>query len=98
MVVDKNVRIDEAINTGYYFSINSQMVRYQNGQSLIRKMPIDRILVESDAPFTKGNSSDYAVEQLAGTVEQLADIYGMSLKQMQNILSGDFKRLLKNEK
>lgn len=95
---DKNVRIDEAIDNEYYFSINNQMVHYQSGQTLIKRMPINRILVESDAPFTKGNSHNYIVEQLTGTVEQLADIYGVSLEQMQGIVSGNFKRLLKNEK
>ena len=95
---DKNVRIDKALENGYYFSVNSQMARYRSGQTLIQKIPIDRILVESDAPFTKGNSHDYLVEQLDGTVEQLAAIYGMSLEQMQGIMSDNFKRLLNNEK
>lgn len=95
---DKNVRIDEAIDNKYYFSINNQMAHYQSGQTLIQRMPINRILVESDAPFTKGNSHNYLLEQLIGTVEQLAAIYGVSLEQMQGIVSDNFKRLLNNEK
>jgi TatD DNase family protein len=95
---DKNVRMDEAIDNGYYFSINSQMASFQSGQALIRKMPTNKILVESDAPFTDQNRRDYTVEQLTGTVGQLAAIYKVSLEQMQDIVSGNFKRLLNDVK
>ena len=95
---DKNVRINEAIDNGYYFSINNQMASYQSGQNMIRKMSIYRLLVESDAPFTKGNDHFYAVEQLDNTVGKLANIFGIPLEEMRSIISDNFKRLLNNEK
>ena len=94
---DKNVRLNQAVDNGYYFSINRQMTLYQSGQNLIRKMPIQRLLIESDAPFTRGNSPSYAIEQLDDTVKQLAAIFGASLDEMNNILSGNFRRLIKNK-
>lgn len=94
---DKNARLSEAVDNGYYFSINKQMASYQSGQNLIRKMPIHRLLIESDAPFTKGNSPSYAIEQLVDTVKQLAIIFRVSLDEMNNTLSDNFRRLLKNE-
>lgn len=94
---DKNVKLNKAVDNGYYFSINRQMASYQSGQNLIRKMPIQRLLIESDAPFTKGNEASYAIEQLADIVIQLATIFGVSLDEMNNTLSDNFRRLLKNE-
>jgi TatD DNase family protein len=95
---DKNLRMSEAIDYGYYFSINKQMASYQNGQNLIRKMPVNRLLIESDAPFTKENNQSYMEAQLNDTVEQLAEIFGVSSEKMQDITSNNFRRLLNNEK
>ena len=67
------------------------------GQNLIRKIPIHRLLIESDAPFTKGNSLYYAIDQLVDTTKQLSAIFGFSLDEMSNILSNNFRRLLNNE-
>lgn len=94
---DKNVKLNEAFDNGYYFSINRQMASYQSGQNLIRKMPFNRLLIESDAPFTKGNEATYAIEQFADTVKQLCTIFGVSLDKMNNTLSDNFRRLLKDE-
>jgi TatD DNase family protein len=95
---DKNVKLNEAVNNGYYFSINRQMALYQSGQNLIREMPLNRLLIESDAPFTKGNEAFYAIEQLANTVKQLATIFGVPLDDMNNTLSDNFRRLLKKQR
>ena len=94
---DRNVRIHDAIDYGYYFSVNSQMVSCQSGQNLIRKMPLDRLLIESDAPFTNGNVTKYTVEKLSDTVKQLAAIWGISLGRMKNTLSENFINILTNE-
>ncbi len=95
---DKNVKLTEAVENGYYFSINRQMASYQSGQNLIRKMPLHRLLIESDAPFTKGNSPSYSVEQFVDTAKQMSVIFGFSLDEMIKILSDNFRRLLKNER
>lgn len=38
---------------GCYFSINHEMARTDRGHALIASLPIDRILTETDGPFTK---------------------------------------------
>jgi TatD DNase family protein len=50
-----------------YFSVNPAMIRSQSGQRLLREIPGDRILTETDGPFVKVGSgparpSDVAVE------------------------------------
>lgn len=48
--------IPEIIGEGYYFSINEAMTLSSSGLKIIDKIPTDRILTESDAPFCrKGN-------------------------------------------
>lgn len=43
--------IPEIVSRGYYFSVNEAMTISNNGQSIIKNIPIDRILTETDAPF-----------------------------------------------
>jgi TatD DNase family protein len=49
-----------AATLGCYFSINAEMTRTDRGRDLIRSLPRDRILTETDGPFTqvKGRPSE----------------------------------------
>lgn len=43
--------IPEILERGYYFSINEAMTLSRSGNSIIEKIPKDRILMETDAPY-----------------------------------------------
>lgn len=45
--------IPSIISRGYYFSINEAMVISKNGQNIIKNIPKNRILTETDAPYNK---------------------------------------------
>jgi TatD DNase family protein len=38
---------------GCYFSVNAEMVRSDRGRALVADLPMDRILTETDGPFTQ---------------------------------------------
>lgn len=44
-------QLDRAIELGCFFSVNEYMLNSPNGRSIVQKVPIDRLLLESDAPF-----------------------------------------------
>ena len=44
-------QLEKAIEIGCYFSINPGMLKTKSGLEIIKKVPLDRILVETDAPF-----------------------------------------------
>ena len=46
-----------ATDLGCYFSINSQMLSHDRGRSLVASIPIERILTETDGPFTPNGAS-----------------------------------------
>ena len=43
--------MSQILDYGYYFSINEAMTLSENGMAIINKIPRDRILTETDAPF-----------------------------------------------
>ena len=69
--------LQDAINLGCYFSINSKMQYTNRGKNIIRSLPADKILLETDAPFiVKINSVDDIYNELDSLVEQTAIIRG----------------------
>lgn len=59
--------IDDIIDTGYYFSINESMTMSKKGREIIRSIPRERILTETDAPYNIHSS-------LSKTYEYLRDV------------------------
>lgn len=47
--------IDEIIKAGYFFSINPAMIKSKSGQEIIRRIPLTKVLTESDGPFIQHN-------------------------------------------
>jgi TatD DNase family protein len=64
--------IPEIISEGYYFSINEAMTLSISGKKIIERIPADRILTESDAPFNRKNNITSALRNL-GLEEQLIE-------------------------
>ena len=49
--------IGDILDAGYYFSINPAMLNTNKGRSILRSIPINKVLIESDGPFTKYKGS-----------------------------------------
>ena len=47
--------IQNILNAGYYFSINTAMIKSKKGNEIISRLPTNRILVESDGPYIEKN-------------------------------------------
>lgn len=57
---------------GYYFSVNEAMCRSKNGQSIIVRIPKDRILTETDAPYNERTDIRKVLNHLSMTEQ---DVY-----------------------
>jgi TatD DNase family protein len=64
-----------AAELGCYFSVNSQMMRNEKGRELIGSLPLDRLLTETDGPFTQVNGRPASPSDIGHTVEALATLY-----------------------
>lgn len=86
--------LERAISENKYFSINQQMVKSQNGRKIIEKIPMDRLLIESDAPFTKGLEYKYTVDFMNDVYEGISSIKRISTEELQSVFKNNFKTIL----
>lgn len=56
--------IPSILQHGYYFSINEAMCRSKKGQSIIKYIPKDRVLTETDAPYNEETDLREVLSQL----------------------------------
>jgi TatD DNase family protein len=66
-----------AMNLGCYFSINAEMMKSDKHRRLLTELPFDRILTETDGPFTKCDGRPARPGDVAVTVEALARVRGL---------------------
>ncbi|WP_422656689.1 Qat anti-phage system TatD family nuclease QatD [Paenibacillus sp. EC2-1] len=83
-----------AINRGYYFSVNSDMFNSKNGNELIKNMPLDKILLESDAPFTKNTKKTYNLDFVSSVEKGISNVKGLKEESVNIILKNNFNTLL----
>lgn len=64
-----------AIELGCYFSINKKMLDTERGKGIIRKIPKNKLLVETDAPFIKEINFGHDIyEELYQTIKGLSEL------------------------
>ena len=63
-------QLDRALEMGCYFSVNEQMLKSVNGTKIIYRIPIERMVLESDAPFV---GSINTAELLKGSLTRAQD-------------------------
>lgn len=86
--------LQHAINNGYYFSINYAMVKSNSGKELIKLIPLERMLLESDAPFIKFDNKPFTPIEIKHIVYELSIILGFDFMKMTSILWSNFKTLI----
>ena len=78
----------DIVEHGYYFSVNEAMFCSAHGREIIAKIPMDRVLTESDAPFNTRSNIGKAVDGLSA-------MWRMSSKEVYQIIDNNFRELLK---
>lgn len=87
--------MQQYIDAGYYFSVNANMCKTNTGKNIISAIPIDRLLVESDGPFTKIEFRKYNPTDLGKTYDLINSI--IKEKNFEHIIYDNFNSLLAND-
>ncbi len=83
-------QLKELIDLGCYFSINANMI-FQNNTKLYL-IPKDKLLIESDGPFTKVHGKKYEPKFLKEQYEIISNFFGE--ENLREIVYKNFKTIL----
>jgi GNAT superfamily N-acetyltransferase len=86
-----------AVELGCYFSINEAMLRQPKQQALVRALPLDRILTETDGPFVKRDGAAVRPYGVVATVQQLAKVFEQSEQLMAQTIVRNLATLLRGD-
>ena len=87
-------QIKQALDCGYFFSINHKMLSSIRGIELISYIPDDRLLTETDAPFTFDQIVTNRLSSLNLTVKKLAEIRNRDYDEVKHLVFNNFKNIL----
>lgn len=88
--------IPKIIEAGYYFSINTAMIKSKSGQAVIAKIPTTALLTESDGPFIKVGNLPVKPSDVVLVNRFLSSLRSVAEPMMQSVIKNNFKQLISN--
>jgi TatD DNase family protein len=82
------------VDLGCYFSVNAEMLANHRSASITKALPLDRVLTETDGPFTKTGTRPAKPSDVWIAVEGLARVHGIRPAEMSGTILRNLKRLL----
>lgn len=86
--------LHDAVEAGLWFSVNRAMTRSAKGTALLRRLPRDRVLLETDGPYCLDSGRPFAPVDLGRVVEDLALIWGEPRDYVRATICDNQDRLL----
>jgi TatD DNase family protein len=68
-------QLDRALDAGFYCSVNPAMLQSKNGQRIIGRIPRDRLLTETDGPYTRVAVRVAEPRDMPWLVERIASLW-----------------------
>lgn len=85
-----------ALELGCYFSINVAMLDNPRHLAMVAAIPIERLLTETDGPFTKIGSRPAKPADVAVAVEMLARLHSVTSDSVAATVRSNLRRLLEH--
>ena len=86
--------LDQIVQSGHYFSINPAMIRSKKGRNIIDRIPLDRVLTESDGPHIQLRNQPVKPADIKQILEVLRDIWGVSFQEADRQVWSNFMKLI----
>lgn len=83
-----------AVELGCYFSVNGEMTRSDRGRALVAGLPIDRILTETDGPFTSAGHRPAEPRDVAAVTTDIAQLKNLPLEAVSGAILTNLRRLV----
>ena len=86
-------QLQRAIDMGCWFSVGPAMIQSTRGKSLVKLMPKDRVLMESDGPFVNVSNRAALPTDTELVKKELGLIWALTKKETEQLLLNSFNRL-----
>lgn len=83
-----------AVDLGCYFSVNAEMLANEKRAAITKALPLERVLTETDGPFTQSDARPSIPSDVWIAVQGLARVHGMSESGVSSIIIQNLKSLL----
>jgi TatD DNase family protein len=80
---------------GCYFSVNAEMTRSDRGRMLIADLPLDRLLTETDGPFTQTGGRPAEPADAGAAVDAIARVRTTSPEMIAGAVRANLRALLR---
>lgn len=89
------VELENAVRIGCWFSVGPAMLEGEKGRALVARMPLNRVLPETDGPFTSVGGKPLQPWDAWSVRESLSEIWGMPVEDVGEQLRHNLQRLLR---
>lgn len=87
-----------AVDLGCYFSVNAAMLANEKRSEITKTLPLDRVLTETDGPFTQTDSRPTTPSDVWIAVEGLARLHGIPPTDVSATIMRNLKSLLTEQR
>jgi len=84
-----------ALTLGCYFSVNAQMLINKPRRTIVSRLPTEKLLTETDGPFTQTDGQPSRPADVGTTVEALAALFDQDPDQMRTVIAKNLKSILR---
>lgn len=88
-------QLKRAIQLGCWFSVGPSMLRSERGSRIVAAVPRERLLTETDGPFTRTKSGPLMPWNVKDAERELAKLWGCSEETVTITLTENFRRLVR---
>jgi len=88
--------LDRAISQNCWFSVGPPMFYSAKGMKLIRRMPSNRILTETDSPFVKLQGRQLMPWDIENHLQQFSSLLGIDSHESARLIEDNCDRLIQN--
>ncbi|MDN4619058.1 TatD family hydrolase [Paenibacillus sp. PsM32] len=86
------IDLKKIIERGYYLSLNPAMLKTKAGKEIIKNVPLQKILIETDGPFSKYKSHQIRPQDIPSIYNDFEEQLGT--EELRNKVFENLKRLL----
>ncbi len=83
-----------ALELGCYFSINAGMLSNEKHAPMVQAIPLDRMLTETDGPFTREGARPSQPADVTVVVEALGRLHGLPAADVASLIRDNLRALL----